>query len=62
MKTMDLNFQIEKVTAGAVRYQETDGNGNPVTIAQGAKVGTLYIRKTALNGDTPNNVKVTITY
>lgn len=38
-------FAFERETKGAVRYQETDGNGKPVAIGEGAKVGTLYFRK-----------------
>lgn len=55
-----LKFKLERETKGAVRYQETDNNGNELDIANGAKVGTLYLRKTALSGVIPANLQVTI--
>ena len=58
---INLSFALERVTPGAARYQELDQAGQPVTTANGAKVGTLYLRKTALGKDIPNNVKVEIT-
>ncbi len=55
-----VTFALEKETKGAIRYQETDGSGLPVKIESGAKVGTLYVRKSALNGEMPQKLKVTI--
>lgn len=58
--TTTVNFSLEKETKGALRYQETDGNGQPVKIEGGAKIGTLYIRKSALNGEMPAKLIVTV--
>lgn len=55
-----LTFAFEKETPGAVRFQETDDSGQKITIADGAKVGTLYVRKTALDGVVPKRLEVTI--
>ncbi len=40
-------FTFERETKGAVRYQETDNNGKPLAIGEGAKIGALYLRKEA---------------
>lgn len=55
-----VTFTLEKETKGALRYQETDGGGQALKIEGGAKVGTLYVRKSALNGEMPQKLKVTI--
>jgi hypothetical protein len=39
-------FKLEKETKGALRYQEIDENGEAIE-APGAKIGVLYIRKSA---------------
>jgi hypothetical protein len=53
-------FSFEKETKGAVRFQETDAAGHPISIADGAKIGTLYVRKSALNGTVPVKLKATL--
>jgi hypothetical protein len=50
-------FAIEKETKGAVRYQEVEADGKP---AFAPKVGTLYLRKTALPGRPLSRLLVTI--
>ena len=40
-------FRQEKETKGAIRYKEISAAGDDLDIAQGAALGTLYIRKTA---------------
>lgn len=55
-----VTFALEKETKGALRYQETDGSGQTLKIEGGAKIGTLYVRKSALNGEMPQKLKVTI--
>ena len=58
---MKLDFVLERETKGALRYQQVDNNGKPVTTNNGAEVGTLYVRKTAFNGSGfPKNLKVTL--
>lgn len=53
-------FVFERETKGAVRFQETDATtGRPLDM-QEAAIGTLYIRKTALNGITPSAITVSI--
>ena len=54
-------FTLEKPTKGALRYQETQTDGSKITIGDGAKIGVLYIRKSALDGDQPQNIKVEVT-
>lgn len=53
-------FVLEKPTKGAIRYQETASDGTKVSIGDGAKIGTLYIRKTALDGDQPQKIRVEV--
>jgi len=53
MKLGPIPFLLERETKGALRYQEVDDKGKPVEQAW-AKIGTLYIRKTAFErGQTP---------
>ncbi len=55
-KTLVL-FNYEKETPGTYRYREVDANGFPLTAANGAVIGPLYIRKAAM----PNKLtKMTI--
>ncbi len=55
-----ITFAFEKETKGAVRYQEIDAKGFALSIADGAKIGSLYVRKSALNGTMPMKLNVTI--
>ena len=61
MTKMNVEFTLEKETPGSLRFQETKG-GKVVKVADGAKIGTLYVRKDALDGDTPKKLKVEIAY
>jgi hypothetical protein len=42
-----LHFAVEKETKGAVRYKEVNPDGSDVF---DAKIGTLYVRKSAMPG------------
>ncbi len=44
---LTLHFAFEKETKGAVRYKEVDAEGKD---AFDAKIGTVYVRKSALPG------------
>jgi hypothetical protein len=57
-----IQLRLEKETAGAYRYQEIDASGAPVEQVW-AKVGTLYVRKTALprGAKAPTMVTLTVT-
>ena len=61
MTKMNVEFTLEKETPGSLRFQENNG-GKVVQVADGAKIGTLYVRKDALDGDTPKKLKVEIAY
>lgn len=50
MATIKIKFALERETKGAVRFQEVDGKGAALDIADGAQIGTLYVRKSALPG------------
>lgn len=51
---------MERETKGAIRYREVGDNSKPIDPHE-AKVGTLYIRKTAFDGDLiPKSISVTI--
>ena len=47
------NFDLDRETKGAVRYQERGEDDSQA-------IRTLYLRKTALNGDVPEAIEVTI--
>ena len=46
MAAMEVRFKLEKETKGALRYQEVDEKGEVIEQAW-AKIGTLYVRKSA---------------
>jgi len=48
-----LTFNLEKETKGTWRYAEVAEGPDPV-------VGTLYVKKSALTGDAPKVLTVTI--
>ena len=50
----EIHFDLEKETKGAIRYAE---RGAP----NDHKIGTVYIRKTALSEQYPKSLKVTVT-
>ena len=58
--TINLTMRLAKTTPGALRYQEVNAEGGDMEIKDGAKVGTLYIRKSALDGDQPKQITVQI--
>jgi|TARA_R100001530_G_scaffold63581_1_gene45713 hypothetical protein len=54
METKSVLFEFERETKGAIRYREINPDTEEVvTIQNGASVGTIYIRKSALNGEVP---------
>jgi len=52
-------FMLERETKGALRYQEIDGAGEPLKYDE-IKMGNIYIRKSALNGEKPQFLEVTV--
>lgn len=59
MDKRELNFCFRRATKGAVVYAEVDSTGTDLKGDSGV-VGTLYIRKSALNGNTPEVIRVTL--
>jgi hypothetical protein len=49
----------DKVTPGAIRFGEVDDNGQPLR-GDDSKITQLYIRKSALGGETPAAITVRI--
>jgi hypothetical protein len=50
-------------TEGALRYREVDSSGTPIHGDQaGAFLGDIYLRKMAVTGKPPQQIKVTIEY
>ena len=46
MSAMEVRFKFENETRGALRYQEVDEKGEVMEQSR-AKIGTLYVRKSA---------------
>lgn len=59
---MKVLFQLERETKGAVRYMEVDASGNTKAIGEGAVIGTLYIRKTSLEGQVPTSLSIEVSF
>lgn len=55
-----LNFRIEKETPGALQYKEYGEDGKKADNTT-AMVGTLYVRKSAVDGK-PGVLHVTVSY
>lgn len=60
--SVEVTMTLEKETPGAIRYQEVDAKGGVVTMAEGAKIGTLYMRKVAFGKAVPKSISVTVNY
>lgn len=59
---MRITFQFRNETKGALRYEEIDDKGFPLKIEAGAKIGTLYVRKSAMPpGSVPARLTMEIT-
>lgn len=57
---MTIKFRMERETKGAVRYEEINAKDEAVEMAD-AKIGTLYVRKSAMGSEgIPTTLKVTI--
>jgi hypothetical protein len=58
---MEIRFKLEKETKGALRYQEVDDKGEVIEQAW-AKIGTLYMRKSAFErgASFPQTLRVTV--
>lgn len=59
-KELKVRFVFERSTKGAHRYQEVDAKGAPVEGMDGAAIGTLYLRKSAIGDEPAKNLEVTI--
>jgi hypothetical protein len=59
MTTLTAKFQFERETKGAVRFQEIDETGKILDMTAAA-IGTLYLRKSSLNGQVPQSITVNI--
>lgn len=57
---MIVHFVLERETKGALRYAEVDVAGERVD-REHQKCGTIYVRRSAFNGDKPSVLKVEIT-
>lgn len=53
-------FVLEKQTPGAIRFMEVDDAGQKLKTSDGAKIGTIYVRKTALGDTVPQKISVII--
>lgn len=61
MKTIHALFSLEKETKGSFRFQEIDQvTGLPLKEAGAYKIGSLYLRKSALDGAAPRRIIVTV--
>lgn len=61
MKTLTVSLVQDKVTKGAVRFAEVNEKGEIVT-GDDSKITQIYVRKVALDGQTPKVARVTIEF
>lgn len=59
---MKATFQLERETKGALFYRELKSDGSPCTAPNdpGCIIGTLYVRKSAFDGERPKKLEVTL--
>jgi hypothetical protein len=62
MAMFTAHFAKERETKGAIRYQEVVSatDPTPASIGNGALIGALYIRKSALGGKRPKRLIVRV--
>lgn len=61
MTTIKIRMVVEKTTKGAIKYAELSEKGVCLTpMDPGAKIGTLYIRKSAFNGAVPERITIEV--
>jgi hypothetical protein len=61
--TKTVKFALEKLTPGALRYAEVDDEGKTIKgDANGALIGSLYLRKAAMGNEVPKQFSVTINF
>ena len=59
MPKTTVKLVLDRETKGALRYQEVDSTGTPVTDdAKGCVFRNIYVRKSALKGETPKEVTI----
>ncbi len=63
-RIVEATFRLEKETSGALRFREIDENDQfyESNTSPGCKIGTIYIRKSELNGDIPQAAQITIQF
>jgi hypothetical protein len=59
LQMITAKLMFERETKGTFRYQEIDNAGEPVDFGQG-KIGTLYLRKSAIEGERPHYIEIKI--
>jgi hypothetical protein len=59
MTKLICELEIERETKGAVRYQQMR-DGERWSTHQGAPIGSMYIRKTAFEGEAPKAITVIV--
>lgn len=62
MPVIDVKFEFEYDTKGAVRYREVDDKGDMIRDNNNAKIGSLYIRKKVFGDKIPGRLTVKIDY
>ena len=55
-----VQMSLAKVTKGAVQFKELDARGVPINNFMDGKIGSMYVRKTALPNLEPVLVEVTV--
>lgn len=61
MKTITTKLVQDKVTKGAVRFAEVNEKGEMIT-GDESTITQIYVRKVALDGQTPQVARVTIEF
>lgn len=55
---MKVYLTFEKETKGTFVYQEVNVDGEELNAQNGAVIQSMYIRKTAIKGDRPENFEI----
>jgi hypothetical protein len=58
--TIKATFKFERETKGTLFFREADNEGIPLKNFKEGKIGSIYLRKEALDGESPDTINVTV--
>ena len=60
--TVSVKMRQKKITSGAIQFVELNDAGDPITNPTEGKFGGIYVRKTTLQGASPSEILVSVSW